>query len=198
VFFGDEDRVYYLHLLKKYGKIEGIKYWAYCLMDNHIHLAALPKYAESLSKGLGIAHWKYSLKINLREEWKGYLWQGRFFSCPLENAYLYRAIRYIELNPVRAGIVKKAEDYPWSSARAHIQNAQDLLVAENPLTEGVKDWASFLAEGTPESEARLFRLHSASGRPLGNEAFVCALEKLTGRVLRPKKGGRKPFKSIGC
>jgi len=162
-------------------------------MDNHVHLVALPRHAESLSKGLGLAHWKYSVTINLREEWKGYLWQGRFFSCPLEGKYLYAAIRYIELNPVRAGIVKSAEDYPWSSARAHVYNAHDLLLENNTLTESIKDWGYFLDQGTSEPEARIFRSHSATGRPIGDESFIEALEKITGRILKPKKGGRKPL-----
>jgi len=192
VFFHDDDRRYYLHLLKKFGQLEGITYWGYCLMDNHVHLIALPRHAESLSKGLGLAHWKYSVAINLRNEWKGYLWQGRFYSCPLEGQYLFAAIRYIELNPVRAGIVKKAEDYPWSSAQAHVHNTPDALLERNTLMESNTDWNDFLAQGTLDQEIRMLRLHSASGRPLGDEKFIIALEKMTGRTLRPKKGGRKP------
>src|SRR4030042_452313 len=79
VFFNDDDRIYYLQLLRKYGDLEGIKFWAYCLMENHVHLIAVPSHHQSLFKGLGMAHWKYTLKVNLREDWRGYLWQGRFF-----------------------------------------------------------------------------------------------------------------------
>ena len=191
VFFCDEDRVYYLQLLKKYGDLEGIRYWAYCLMNNHVHLIAVPAHRQSLFKGLGVAHWKYTLKINLREDWRGYLWQGRYFSCPLQDKYIFAAIRYVELNPVRAGIAGRADEYPWSSAKAHMNHFQDRLITENPLGITQKDWGAFLAQGTPESEARLIKLHSATGRPLGDECFTAALEKTTGRVLRQNKRGRK-------
>jgi len=147
-------------------------------MENHVHLVAVPRFPDSLKRGLGIAHWKYSLIINLREGWQGYLWQSRFYSHPLDDFYWRVAVRYSEMNPVRAGIVKQPQDYIWSSARAHIFHKTDLILSESPLDHEVKDWGKFLASGMTDSELKLLRLHSSTGRPLGDDAFVQRLEVL--------------------
>lgn len=195
VFFWEQDRTYYLRLLKKHGDLEGISYLAYCLMDNHVHLVAVPKRPESLALGIGAAHWRYSLAINLREDWRGFLWQGRFLSCPLDEKHLYAALRYVELNPVRADLVARAEDYPWSSARAHISRTPDLLISETSLNMMIGDWTSLLATRPPDSEFILLRKHTSTGRPLGDERFIEKLEQLTGRVLRERKRGPKRQKN---
>ena len=192
VFFKDEDRELYIRLLRKHGEEAGVTYFVYCLMDNHVHLIAVPECPESFSRGLGIALWKYSLLINLQHDWKGYLWQSRFNSYPLDNHYLLSAARYIELNPVRAEIVKNAEDFPWSSARAHVLKQPDPLITKGSLDNEITDWAAFLASETPESELKLLRRHASTGRPLGSEKFIKKLEKLTGRILKEKPKGRKP------
>jgi putative transposase len=161
-------------------------------MDNHVHLIAVPQYPDSLARGLSTAHWKYSLIINLRNEWKGHLWQARYLSYPLDESYLFAAIRYVELNPVRAGIVFKPEDYPWSSAHAHIRNTPDVILAESFLSSRIRDWADFLSTAPSETETRLLRRHAATGRPLGDHNFIKKLEELTGKSFREKKKGRKP------
>jgi putative transposase len=192
VFFSDEDRRFYLRLLREYADAAGITIWAYCLMDNHVHLIALPKYPDSFARGLSTVHWKYSLFINLRNEWKGHLWQARYLSYPLGESYLFAAIRYVELNPVRAGIVFKAEDYPWSSAHAHVLKTPDVILADGSLSSRISNWADFLTTAPSETEARLLRRHAASGRPLGDERFIQKLEELMGRAFVEKKRGRKP------
>lgn len=194
VFFGDEDRRFYLSLLKKQGDRTGLSFWAYCLMDNHVHLIAVPKRPESLALAMSAAHWRYALAINLREDWKGSLWQGRFMSYPMNEEYLVAAARYIELNPVRAGIVAKAEDYPWSSAKAHINKRPDPIIVDCYLTDEIKDWASFLAEGVSEPEVSLLRKHASTGRPLGDQGFIEKLEKMTGKKIAPQRRGPKPRK----
>jgi putative transposase len=191
VFFKNEDRHLYLGLLRKHGQKDGLEYWAYCLMDNHVHLIAVPLYSDSFRRGLGVAHWKYSLLINLQHDWKGFLWQSRYKSYPMDDLHLLAAARYIELNPVRAEIVRRAEDYPWSSAGFHLFGVPDGLATRGRLEELVDDWASFLAKGTPEAERRLLRKHAETGRPLGDDAFLDHLERLTGRILREKRRGRK-------
>ena len=128
VFFEAGDRVQYLAWLTEYSKESGLEVWAYCLMTNHIHLIAFPHHQDSLARTLATAHTRYSQLINRRTR-KGHLWQGRFFSCPLDDEYLIRAARYIELNPVRAGLVAKAADWPWSSARAHTKGGENRLLA---------------------------------------------------------------------
>jgi putative transposase len=192
VFFSDQDRQFYMRLLKKYGDEAGVTYWAYCLMDNHVHLVAVPKSPESFTKGLGTAHWKYTLTINIREDWKGYLWQGRFFSCPLDGRYLIAAMRYVECNPVRAGLVARAEDYPWSSAHAHILKQKDPLIRNCAMQDEIKDWAGFLSKAVPECETNNLRRNTMTGRPAGDQDFVERLERITGRVLKIMKRGPKP------
>jgi putative transposase len=192
VFFNDQDRRFYMRLLKKYGDEAGITYWAYCLMDNHVHLIAVPKSAESFTRGLGAAHWKYTLSVNIREDWRGYLWQGRFFSCPLDGRYFIAAMRYVEGNPVRAGLVARAEDYPWSSARAHVCRERDPLIMSCAMQDEIKDWAGFLSTAVPESETENLRKSTRTGRPAGDQDFVERLEKITGRVLKEIKRGPKP------
>jgi putative transposase len=193
VFFRDQDRRLYLRLLGKYGTAAGIAFWAYCLMDNHVHLIAVPKHVDSFSKGLGKAHWKYTMTINLREDWRGFLWQGRFFSCPLDQPQLLMATKYALFNPVRAGLVEKPEDYRWSSARAHLGEAGDTLISGGDLNAEIVNWRGFLSVSPSESDLKPIRDHTNTGRPLGTETFIHQLEMITGRVLRPQKRGPKPW-----
>lgn len=191
VFFRDVDKQTYIELLKFHSKKAGMAIWAYCLMTNHVHLIAVPKTKESLAKAVGEAHRRYTSMINLRENWKGYLWQGRFISYPLDEKYLYAAVRYVEQNPVRAGLVEKAEDYRWSSAKAHVMGEYDSLLSTNYLLSEIKDWAAYLREENTEAEKKLLRLHARTGRPLGDEKFIAQLEALTGRILKRRKPGPK-------
>ena len=191
VFFSDKDKTAYLNLLYKYAQDARLTFWAYCLMDNHVHLIAVPEKEDSLAKGIGDTHKYYTRMVNFRENWRGYLWQGRFSSFPLDEKYLYAAIRYVERNPVRAGIVKRAEDYEFSSAKAHVYKTNDLLLSDNFVIEEIKDWKEFLAEDDKDQDVKLFKKHTRVGRPLGQEGFIEKLEKMTGRILRPQKAGRK-------
>ena len=129
--------------------------------------------------------------INFRERWRGYLWEGRFKSYPLAEKHLYAAVRYVERNPVRAGLVKKAEDYPWSSARAHIKKEKSVLLADNFMHSEIKDWSLYLSEDEDKVDKDLFRQHARTGRPLGDDEYIKQLEKLTGRDLRKRKPGPK-------
>jgi putative transposase len=129
--------------------------------------------------------------INIREDWKGYLWQGRFISYPLDEAHFYVAIRYIERNPVRAGIVTRAEDYPWSSARAHVKRTPDPLLSERAMKMGIANWSRFLGQKDADEDIKKLTDREHTGRPLGNEDFVKRLEQMTGRILLPLKRGRK-------
>lgn len=191
VFFTDADKRSYLELLLKHACKEGVSFWAYCLMDNHVHLIAVPEREDSLAKGIGETHKYYTRMINFRENWRGYLWQGRFSSFPMDEKHLYAAIRYIERNPVRAGLVEKAEDYEFSSAQAHVYKTEDPLLTDNFAVDEIKDWKAFLAEEDKENDQRLFRRHSRVGRPLGSEDFIVEIEKISGRRIRPLKPGRK-------
>ncbi len=189
-FFEDADYETYLSLMREWCGKAGVEIWAYCLMPNHVHLVAVPEREQSLARGIGEAHRRYTCHINFRQGWKGYLWQGRFASFPMDEEYLLAAVRYIELNPVRAGLVDRPEDYRWSSARAHLSGRDDELVKTKPMLDRVSDWCELLASG----DQRLFdelRKHERTGRPLGSEGFIERLTSLTGRDLVRKKPGRK-------
>jgi putative transposase len=191
VFFKDSDRSYYLRLLKKYSVEARFTIWAYCLMPNHVHILGVPATPTSLAEVMSIVHWKYAFTINLRHEWRGSLWQGRFYSCPLDDPHLFAATRYIERNPVRAKLVARAEEYPWSSAQPHVNGAPDDLLDQGPLVVEITDWKSFVNEEESEDSLRSIRKHLMTGRPFGDDVFISRLEKMTGRILKKMKPGRK-------
>jgi putative transposase len=160
-------------------------------MPNHTHLVAVPRAPDSLRRAIGEAHRRYTVEVNRRESWSGYLWQGRFASFAMDDRHTAAAARYIELNPVRAGLVSRPEEYPWSSARAHLRGRDDGLVSVEPLLSGIGDWSSFLGQGAPAGEIDEFRRHARTGRPLGTDQFVEAVERGLGRVLKPRTRGRR-------
>ena len=191
VFFSDSDRELYLKLIKRQGDRAGITFLAYCLMENHVHLIAVPKTKESFAKGIGEAHRKYSNIINIREDWKGYLWQGRFISFALDERHLYSSVRYVERNPLRAGIIQKAEDYPWSSARAHILGKKDLLISGQENILKIENWSDYLKEKDDPSLIEQIEAHEKTGKPLGSDIFLRKLEEVTGRKILRLPPGRK-------
>ncbi|MCX5782767.1 MAG: transposase [Elusimicrobia bacterium] len=191
VFFSEKDKELYLKILKQQSSETGIKIWAYCLMDNHVHIIAVPLNEKSLSIGIGKTHMKYTRTINKREGWKGFLWQGRFMSNPLDEKYLYAAVRYVENNPVRAGLVRNAEDYKWSSARAHVKKEKNILLENNFMNEEIKNWAAYLSEEDNQNDLEYLRKCINTGRPLGSEEYVKKIENKTGRILFKKKPGPK-------
>jgi putative transposase len=191
VFFSDADKSTYLTLLKRHVDKHGVRIWAYCLMDNHVHMVAVPSTKEGLAKAVSETHRKYTCLINIREDWKGYLWQGRFVSYPLDDGYCYSVIRYIERNPVRAELVASAEDYRWSSARSHVEKTVDRLLSPSPFDRTIEDWLSYLRSPDQKEDIRVIGEHEHTGRPLGSSGFVSRLELLTGRTLVILKRGRK-------
>jgi putative transposase len=190
-FFNDGDYETYLDLMAEWCRRRGVEVWAYCLMPNHVHLIVVPRREDGLRRGIGEAHRRYTRQVNFRENWRGHLWQGRFASFPMDEAYLLCAARYVELNPVRAGLVDGAEDYRWSSAAAHLAGRDDRLVQVGPLLGLAGDWRTFLAGGVAEADLRLLRRHERTGRPLGSAGFVSRVEGLLGRVLARQKPGPK-------
>ncbi len=139
-------------------------------MPNHVHLIATPKTTDGLRLAIGKAHRRYARHVNLREGWRGYLWQGRFASFHWMAATWLRAARYVELNPVRARLVARAEDWPWSSARAHLEARGDGLVAVTPLLGMIGDWRAFLSVPPADEDLEQLRRHQRTGRPLGGGA----------------------------
>jgi putative transposase len=189
-FFCDDDCRYYIRLMAEWCDKCGVTIWAYCLMPNHVHLVAVPESEGGLRRAIGEAHRRYTRHINFREQWRGHLWQGRFASFLMDEKYLLTTTRYIELNPVRAGLVSIPEEYPWSSAKAHMKGRNDDLVKVQPLLRMVDDWRQFISDDVSDEEYELLQRHERTGRPLGSTSFIERLEKKLSRILTPQKGGR--------
>ena len=192
VFFGDEDyRAYRVLLAEGCLKAE-VEVWAYCLMPNHVHLILTPTTRDGLRAALAEAHRRYTRAVNFREGWRGYLWQGRFASVAMDEAHMMAAARYVELNPVRARLAHTAAEWPWSSARAHLEGRDDGLVKVRPLLDRAADWGDFLDQGPEDGVHRALQSSERTGRPLGSETFLARLEAGLDRSLTPKKPGPKP------
>ena len=197
IFADDEDRSRFYLLLQEGVEKFGHRIHAFCLMGNHVHLAAIPHAEDSLAKGIGRTHFRYSQYINRFHKRSGHLWQGRFYSCAMDDRHLWLAMKYIELNPVRARLCRRAWRYEWSSAAAHTdEKAQSDLLNLKWWYEqfSAQQWRKELAEGLSEEEAARIRLRTHTGRPLGSDGFLSKLETLLGRRVRPLPVGR-PRKS---
>jgi putative transposase len=193
VFFGDEDYAAYRELVAEACRREGVQCLAWCLMPNHVHLILKPPAADALRAALADAHRRYSRRINFAHGWKGYLFQGRFASYPMDEPHLPTAVRYVELNPVKARLAARAEDWRWSSARAHVTGKSDGLTDLDALAGIHRNWRAMLRYGLEAGDASaaeeaLFERHERTGRPLGDAAFVARLEDATGRRLAPGTG----------
>jgi len=189
-FFGDDDYRAYLDLLRRFGPAARLDVWAWCLMPNHVHLIVVPQGADALRAGLAETHRRYTRRVNFREGWRGHLWQERFASFVLGQGHLWAAVRYVERNPVRAGLVGRPEDWPWSSARAHLGLEADRLVRPVPALAAFGPWRHYLSETDREADLAQFRRHGRTGRPCGPESFIRQLEAATGRALVPRRPGR--------
>ncbi len=150
----------------------------------------MPEAETSLASAISEAHRRYTRKKNFAEGVRGYLFQGRFGSCVLDEPHLLAAARYVELNPVKVGMVAQAWEYPWSSCRYHCRQVEvDPLVKDMSLLEMVDDWAGFLHQEDVEAQQREIK-GTRTGRPAGSDDFVLRLKKSTGRALQPKAPGR--------
>ena len=190
VFADNHDRLTYLQIMAEESAASGVTILAWCLMTNHVHLIAVPEKEESLARAIGESHRRYTRMKNFREGVRGYLFQGRFGSCVLDQQHLLAAARYVERNPVAAGMSSSPVDYPWSSARYHCGiSDQDSLITEPLLPAMVDNWTQFL-QTTDEDQNRLILKKTKTGRPLGGAEFIKQMEHLTGRVLKMKAPGR--------
>lgn len=202
VFFSDDDRREYLVLLAAAAQASGTRCLAWCLMTNHVHLILVPADADGLRAMLGEAHRRYTRMINFREGWRGHLFQGRFASYPMDDAHLMAAVRYVEMNPVAARMVKRAEEWRWSSARSHV--AGD-LAGDDPLTDiaalgaHVPNWRAMLRHGVEaggvgapgEAVAEAIEARLRTGRLLAAPEWIAEQEEVTGRSLAQRKPGPK-------
>lgn len=201
VFFTGQDRQYYLAVLADQCRRFGLRVVGYCLMANHVHLVATPQREDSLAKAVGRTNLYYTRHVNRLHGRSGHLWQDRFFSSPLDEEWFWTALIYVERNPVRARVVRRAWRYPWSSAAAHCGAKDPTGLLDLPtwgklLGPGV-DWRESLWR--PQDEEVVQRVRSWSHRscPLGSDSFISKLERKVGRRLRPRPVGR-PRKPAGA
>ena len=199
VFTGDQERRMYLQLLRKCSLAHELTLLGYCLMSNHVHLLVVPQHGNSLARGLGRTHADYARWVHVRRGTTGHLWQNRFFSCPLDDPHLWRTLRYVECNPVRAALVRRADHWPWSSVQAHLagQDHTGLLdmgawgAAFTP-----HEWRQVLDSGEDQEENQQLRRSTRTGRPFGRPEFVEQVEASVGRTLRLRPPGRKAAKPL--
>lgn len=191
-FFGDADYALYRDLLGAACRGAGVEVWAWVLMPNHVHLVLVPSDPDGLRRALARVHRRYAGHVHARLERSGHFWQGRFGAVAMDEAHLVAALRYIALNPVRARLVERAEDWPWSSLHAYLTFRPDGVTDIAPVLARRIDVGALIDEGPDEKAFERLRRAESIGRPLGDERFMQSLEALTGRALAPKKRGRKP------
>jgi putative transposase len=193
VFFSDADREVYIRLAAWSMTKFGVRVLAYCLMTNHVHWVVVPEERQSLGRAFGWLHGRYAQHQNAALARNGHFWQNRFFSCALDEAHTWAAVRYAERNPVRAGLIESAEEWRWSSAGVRTGKTRtplelDFSAWREQFT--LEQWRVVLsAECMSEAEQRL-RISTYTGRPLGEESFVARAEAVLKRRLTPSKGGR--------
>ena len=195
VFETDSDRLVYLQLLRLNCQAHELSVLGFCLMTNHVHLVVTPNRAESMALAMRHTHGRYASYLNARLGTSGHVWQGRFYSCPLDASHLWAALRYTELNPVRAGMVAEPTLYRWSSAAAHCGRTERKLpldLSQEPWNECRSPyvWLEFLNASESDRDIAALRENTHTGRPLGSQEFVASLERSLQRSLSPGKGGR--------
>jgi len=193
-FFCDDDYHAYIDLIAGAKNTAGVSILAWCLMPNHVHLVAVPDNSSSLASLFKDAHRRYTRRVNFREGWRGHLWQERFHSCVMDEKHLIAAVRYVELNPVQAGLCSLPGDWRWSSVHAHLAEKDDVLTTTRPMLQRIDNWQQYLRGRDSDETLDRLHQHARTGRPLGDDVFVAKLEAITGRSLRPKRSGRKPNK----
>ena len=190
IFHNDSDRQFYLDQLSEKCEEYKVKVNGYCLMTNHVHIILTPKHEQSLGLAIREIHKAYTRRINFRTRVKGHLFQGRFFSCALDQAHYLTAMCYVERNPVKAKIVKNAWEYEWSSAKYHTGKEAASLLIQKPdsLLGSHKEWKRELRR--EPAEVNFFEERTRTGRPCGDDKFIKMAQRKTGRELFPKPAGR--------
>jgi putative transposase len=195
VFFTHGDYASYLSLLRHYSIEYGVDIIAYCLMPNHVHHVLVPSDSSGLHRLFKAVHGQFAQRINRTRSQVGHLWQGRYFSSPLDTEYLVNAVRYVELNPVRAGLVERAENFDWSSAPGHCGLRRDIIVRDGsmpPALAAIHNWSRWLAEGVADDAVATLRRQGTQNLPCGDPEFVAGLERLSGvRLQYASHGGAR-------
>jgi len=201
VFENPVDMDKYLCLVSDYALKNSLSILAYCLMRNHVHFIVVPGAENSMARVFNSAHMRYAQYVNGRRRATGHLWQGRFYSCVLGGTHLLAAARYVERNPVRAGMVNLSGEWEWSSAGIHagkkIDNyGFDLDALWSFIPEEKSRWEESLRQVDDARVEEILRATTRTGRPLGNPAFVAMLEKRLHRRLLPLGVGRPAVQKL--
>ena len=195
-FTGDQDRTVYLRLLRENLRDAEVRLLGWCLMPNHVHLIAVPAREDSLAMLLRRVHGRYAQYFNARAGRSGHLWQNRYFACMLDEEHLWTALSYVDRNPVRAGMVRWAADYRWSSAAAHVSGIDESHVVDMAWWRQASrraDWSQVIDAEELQAIATLRRCTFA-GRPCGRDEFVAEMSAQFGRHWergRPKQEVRR-------
>ncbi len=189
-FFDEVDYKYYLEMARELARDWRIEFWAYCLMPNHVHAVVVPDDSNSMSKFFAILHRRYARRTNLKHDWQGHLWQKRFYSVVMDERHTIAAMRYVEQNPVRAGICRFPQEWPWSSAAGNLGLVDDPMIDRTRTESLISHWGPFLADENDGQAVNRLRVQTRTGRPEGGDAFLTALESITGRSVRKKPAGR--------
>jgi putative transposase len=196
VFFSEADYALYRDLLTAACLEARVEVWAWVLMPNHVHLILKPADTDGLRRALSRVHRQYAGAIHRRRKRTGHFWQGRFGSVVMDEDHLAAALRYVALNPVRVRLVKRAEDWRWSSVKAHLRRADDGLTTIEPALSRFPRFADLLEGDENEAATERLRRAESIGRPLGSTAFLARLEKRFARPLVAKKRGPKPAAAV--
>lgn len=198
-FFCDADYANYRAWAAEGCQAADVEVLAYCLMPNHVHFILVPSTIDGLRHALAGAHRRYTSSVNRRQKWQGHLWQERFHSFPLDHDHLIAAVRYVELNPVRAGLVAIPGAWVWSSAAARLADTSDALVARArpPPLDGIDSWAAYLETGSTTALGEQIHRHIQNGKPLGSDGFIARLEQMTGQMLVVRPPGRPRIQEFG-
>jgi len=192
VFRDEADRINYLKLFRECCRDYRLRILAYCLMTNHVHYVAVPERLDSVRLVFHRINGAHSQRFNRKYGFVGHLWQERPFSCLLDEGHLIAAVRYVEQNPIRAGIVRRAADYRWSSAAAHCGRHEDAFLDVEPFPFAIENWNEWLNVDVDPIADQILRDCSATGRPCGDDAFVQQIEHATNRNFTRRKPGPKP------
>ncbi|WP_395001354.1 transposase [Sphingomonas sp.] len=195
-FFSADDYAAYRDLLAMHCATHGVAVWSWVLMPNHVHLIVVPEHGDALRGALSKVHRAYAGRIHAREQRTGHFWQGRFGCVAMDEPHLLAALRYVALNPVRARLTRRAEDWCWGSVHALLDPARgDGLTDTAPVLDRVPDFAALLRGGEDEALSQALRRTESVGRPLGASDFLDRVEAQLGRNPRPAKRGPRPMEN---
>jgi putative transposase len=197
-FFDDSDYALYCGLLREHCAAANVAVWAWCLMPNHVHLILVPSDRDGLRRALSRVHRIYAGHIHERLRRTGHFWQGRFGCVAMDEEHLHAAFRYVALNPVRAGLVKRAQDWRWSSARAQLGLGHDAITDVAATRERVPDFAALLGAAEEEEVTTRLRRAESVGRPIGSAEFIARLESSYDRRLTAAKRGRRAVEELSA